>query len=113
MRKKNEAWKLAQEQVRKAQKRQKPQTDDDKKATASQCEIGETVFLYMPGLKTWPNYKLARPFKGPYTVVASYPNGVKLVPVDKTKNDPYSSCPGSHQITNIGNSASHVGESLL
>ena len=67
------AWKLAQEQVQKAQKRQKLQ--HDKRATTSQFVIGETVFLYVPGLKAGPNYKLARPFKGPYTVVASYPNG--------------------------------------
>ena len=72
------AWKLAQEQVQKAQKRQKLQ--HNKRATTSQFE---RVFLYVPGLKAGPNYKLARPFKGPYIVVASYPNGVELVPADK------------------------------
>ena len=76
------AWKLAHEQVQKAQKRQKLQ--HVKRATTSQFVIGERVFIYVTGLKAGPDYKLARPFRGPYIVVASYPNGVELVPADNS-----------------------------
>ena len=41
------AWKLAQEQVQKAQKRQKLQ--HDKRATTSQFVIGERAFLWVEG----------------------------------------------------------------
>ena len=109
------AWKLAQEQVQKAQKRHKLQ--HDKRATTSQFVIGERVFLYVPGLKAGPNYKLARPFKGPYIVVASYPNGVELVPADKPRATPIRvsldrvrRC--AVEITNIGNLAGDEGGNL-
>jgi len=70
----------------KAQKKQK--LYHDKKARATSFRVGDRVFVHMPALKTGPAHKLARPFKGPYRVLATYPNGAEVVPVDRPRAAP-------------------------
>ena len=81
-----EAWGLAQQNLKKAQKKQK--LYHDKKSNRPDFRVGDRVFVFMPVLKSGPAHKLARPYKGPYRVIATYPNGVELVPVDKPKAIP-------------------------
>ena len=81
-----DAWELARCNVRKAQKSQKHQ--HDKKSQDSNFQVGDRVFVFMPVLKTGPVHKLARPFKGPYRVIAMHPNGVEVVPVEKPRASP-------------------------
>ena len=78
------AWKLAQESVCKAQSKQKRQHDRKAKGTA--VKPGDRVFVYMPAIRTGSAYKLARPYKGPYHVITTHPNGVELKSIDNPKN---------------------------
>ena len=41
------------------------------------------MFVYMPAMKSELAQNLARPFKGPFRVIDTYPNGVGVVPMDK------------------------------
>ena len=34
--------------------------------------------MYMPAIRSGQAYKLTRPYKGPYRIIATYPNGVEL-----------------------------------
>lgn len=77
------AWKLAQQNVKKAQQKQKKQ--HDKKARDIVFNPGDRVFVYMPAIRTRPAYKLTRPYKGPYRVITTHPNGVELQSVDHPK----------------------------
>ena len=76
----SDAWKLARTSIEKAQSRQKRQ--HDKRARSIPLKVGQRVFVHVPSLKTGPAHKLARPFKGPYRVVALHPNGADLKSVD-------------------------------
>ena len=58
------AWKIAQENLRKAQKKQK--TQHDKRARNTVFTVIDCVFVYMPAIRSGPAYKLTRPYKGPY-----------------------------------------------
>lgn len=81
-----DAWELARCNVRKAQKSQKHLYD--KRSQDSNFQVGDRVFVFMPVLKTRPVRKLARPFKGPYRVIGTHPNGVDVVPVKKPRAFP-------------------------
>ena len=78
------AWKLAQENVHKAQSKQKRQ--HDKKARGATINSGDRVFVYMPAIRTGPAYKLTRPYEGPYRVITTQPNGVELRSIDNPKD---------------------------
>ena len=54
------AWKLAQENLQKAQKKQKYQ--HDKRARNTKFTVGDRVFVYMPAIRNGPAYKLTRPY---------------------------------------------------
>ena len=73
------AWKLAQMQVRKAQHRQKMQ--NDRHARDPGFKVGDRVFVFMPAERLGKSHKFARPFKGPYRILAMFKNGaeVKLI----------------------------------
>jgi len=74
-------WKLAQENVKKAQQKQKVQHDkraEDIKFCPGDRVPGDRVFVYMPAIKTEPTFKLSRPYKGTYHVITTHPNGVEL-----------------------------------
>ena len=58
------AWKLAQENLEKAQGKQKHQ--HDKNARDFKFAVGDRVFVHMPAIRSGPAYKLTRPYKGPY-----------------------------------------------
>ncbi len=82
-----EAWKLAQDQVKKAQKRQK--SAFDRQARQPVYSVGERVFVYMPAAKASKAYKFARPFYGPYRVVTVYDTGLEVRPVDRPQETPF------------------------
>ena len=82
----SEAWKLAQENVRKAQQKQK--RHHDRCAKEPKLRKGDRVFVYMPAAKRGKAHKFARPFSGPYRVVELFNNGaeVNLIAKPKTAN---------------------------
>ena len=82
----SEAWKLAQENVKHAQKSQKKYYD--KTVHEHKIKQGERVFVYMPSSKKGKAHKLARPFHGPYRVVETVDNGVIVTPVDLPQETP-------------------------
>ena len=77
------AWDRAQKSLLKAQKQQKKQ--HDKAAKNSDFLVGDRVFVCMPAMKTGPLRKLSRPYKGPYRVISTYPNGVKVHPINQPR----------------------------
>lgn len=81
-----EAWHLTQDQVKKAQKRQK--STFDRQARQPTYSVGERVFVYMPAAKASKAYKFARPFYGPYRVV-TYNTGLEVRPVDRPIQIPF------------------------
>ena len=82
-----ETWSLAQAQIWRAQKRQK--AIYDRKTSPPTYRVGDSVFVYMPGAKASKAYKFARPFYGPYRVVAVYDTGSEVRPVDKPTGDQF------------------------
>ena len=81
-----EAWKLAQQQIRKAERAQKEYYDRGTGTT--KVHVGDRVFVYTPSEKRGKAYKFACPFVGPYRVLELYDNGVKLKWIDKPKAQP-------------------------
>ena len=63
----SEAWELARDQVKCAQKQQKMYYD--RKAKLPQFLTGDGVFLYKPAEKTGEGWNLARPYHGPYQII--------------------------------------------
>ena len=82
----SEEWQSANEQITKAQKRQKGQHDHH--ARSATFKSGDRVFVYMPGSRTDKAYKLSRPYHGPYCVVTALDCGVDVRPVDKLNATP-------------------------
>ena len=79
-----EAWKLAQERIKKAQLHQKRQ--HDKSVRHNKFSEGDAVFLYDPSLKTGKAYKFAKPFRGPYKIVHLVRGGAEIQLVAKPKS---------------------------
>ena len=79
-----EAWKLAQERIKKAQTRQKKQ--HDKFVKNNNFSEGDVVFLYDPSLKSGKAYKFAKPFRGPYKLIHLLDNGAEIQPVAKPRS---------------------------
>ena len=77
----SEAWKTAQENIKSAQVKQKQNYDRHSKEI--QYEIGDRVMVYMPSAVKGKAWKLARPFYGPYRVLAAAPTNLEVKPVDK------------------------------
>ena len=50
--------------------------------------VEDRAFVYMPAMKSGPAHKFARPYKGPYRVVATFNNGDKVYPVDRSHPRP-------------------------
>ena len=76
----SEAWELARSTVQKAQQRQKKQHDS--KAKDPKFAVGRRVLVYMPAAKSTKAHKFARPFEGPYRIIAMYDNGADVCWVD-------------------------------
>ena len=79
-----EAWKLAQERIKKAQTHQKKQ--HDKFVRNNKFAEGDAVFLYDPSLKTGKAYKFAKPFRGPYKIIHLVKGGAEIQLVAKPKS---------------------------
>ena len=79
------AWKLASENIKKAQTTQKKMYD--RKAKESDLRVGERVMLLMPSETQGKDWKLARPFYGPYRVLKVTPTNVEVHLVDQPKGD--------------------------
>ena len=79
------AWKLASENIKKAQTTQKKMYD--RKAKESDLRVGERVMVLMPSETQGKDWKLARPFYGPYRVLKVTPTNVEVCLVDQSKGD--------------------------
>lgn len=79
-----EAWKLAEERIKKAQTHQKKQ--HDKFVRNNKFAEGDVVFPYDPSLKTGKAYKFAKPFHGPYKIVHFVRGGAEIQLVAKPKS---------------------------
>ena len=77
----SDAWKLAGEQVKLAQQRQKSQYD--RKSQELNLQPGDRVMVYMPSEKQGKARKVARPYYGPYRVISVTPTNVEVRLVDK------------------------------
>ena len=44
-------------------------------------QVGHSVFVHIPALKSVPSHKLACPFKGPFRIQQLFPNGARIVPI--------------------------------
>ena len=75
-----EAWELARSHIKGAQKRQKKAYD--RQAGTLTYHVGERVCDFMPGAEATKAYKFARPFYGPYRVVALCETGIEVQPVN-------------------------------
>ena len=80
------AWSLAREQIQKSQHKQKKYYD--RSASASNLQVGDRVFLYVPSAKAGKAHKFARPFHGPYRVLELTPNDARIIPVHRPKDEP-------------------------
>ena len=79
-----EAWRTAQDHLKKAQKGQKRAYD--RQAKERKVQVGDRVMVLMPAEQTGKNRKLQRLYFGPYRVIEIHPNGVTVVPVDRQKD---------------------------
>lgn len=77
----SDAWKIAQENIKVAQTRQKSQYD--KKSKESTYKVGDRVMTYMPSEVQGKSWKLARPFHGPYRIISLTPTNAEIRLVDK------------------------------
>ena len=76
-----DAWKLAQEQIKKSQASQKLHYDAS--ASEPNTREGDRVYVYTPAKKSGAAYKFICPFVGPYRVVRQYNTGVNVHLVSK------------------------------
>ena len=80
-----EAWELARQCIRKAQKKQKDHYD--KKVKPPNFQVGDRVFLFKPVDKTGPLRKFARPYHGPFRVMEMDVNTARIRRIDKPEED--------------------------
>ena len=75
------ARECARQQIQQSQKKQKLYYDRKSKDPESTYRVGDRVMVYMPSEVTGKNRKLARPYHGPYRIVAVTPTNaeVKLI----------------------------------
>ena len=79
------ARKLAEENIKGAQVRQKKFYERKKQEV--NLKAGERVMVFMPSDVKGENWKLARPFHGPYRVVTVYDNSVDVRLMNRPKTD--------------------------
>ena len=75
------AQKLALENIRKAQEKQKEFYD--RAAVSSRYRIGDRVMVYMPGDVAGKDWKLARPYHGPYHIISVTPTNAEVQLIEK------------------------------
>ena len=76
-----EAWQLARQNIKQAQRKQKQQYDRHSKIPKFQ--VGERVFVYMPNAKQGKNWKFAKPFHGPFRILELTHTNASVRRVDK------------------------------
>ena len=76
----SQAWKLAHENIEQAQRQQKKHYDH--KARPAKLEVGDCVMVYVPAETQGKNWKLARPFHGPYRILATTLTNIEVRLVD-------------------------------
>ena len=79
------AWKLASENVEKSQVAQKKAYD--RKTKEVDLRAGERVMVRMPSESQGKDWKLARPFHGPYRVLQVTPTNTEVRLVDQPKGE--------------------------
>ena len=72
----SDAWALAHQNIKKAQSKQKKQYD--KRSTGPKIKIGDQVMVYFPDQVKGKAWKLARPYHGPYKVLALTPTNAEV-----------------------------------
>ena len=72
----SEAWELARQCIRKAQRRQKEYYD--RKTRPPNFRISDRMFLFKPADKTGPARKFTRPYHGPFRVIDMDINTAKI-----------------------------------
>ena len=75
------AKKLALENIRQAQAKQKEFYD--RQVGNPQYRLGERVMVYMPGDVTGKNWKLARPYHGPFRILSLTPTNAEVQLIEK------------------------------
>ena len=81
----SEAWKLAKENIEQAQTAQKKAYD--RKAREVDLRVGERVMVLMPSESQGKEWKLARPFYGPYRVLQVTPTNAEVRLVDQPNDE--------------------------
>ena len=76
------AKKIALENIQKAQTKQKEFYD--RQAGNPQYKLGERVMVYMPGDVTGKNWKLARPYHGPFRILSLTPTNAEVKLIEKS-----------------------------
>ena len=80
------AWKLAKENIEKAQKSQNGQYD--RSTRRDSVKVGDRVMVLMPSEIQGKDWKLTRPFHGPYRVLTVTPTNVEVRLVDNPSDKP-------------------------
>ena len=80
------AWKLAAENIRRAQKSQKRYYDRSTRKV--NLRVGDRVMVYMPSEEKGEEHKLRRPFYGPYRVLSVTGTNSEVRLVDSPTDDP-------------------------
>ena len=81
------AWKLARDNIQKAQGTQK-QNYDRKCTKDVNLKAGDRVMVFMPAESQGKNWKLSRPFHGPYRVLQVTPTNAEVRLIDRPKDEP-------------------------
>jgi hypothetical protein len=76
----SEAWALAHQSIKQAQRRQKVQYD--KRIKEPDYEVGQRVMVHHPSHIRGEAWKLARPYFGPYEVIALTPTNAEVKPLN-------------------------------
>ena len=79
------AWTLAKENIAEAQKKQKDQYDKNAKEPA--VKVGDRVMVHMPGSIKGNEWKLVRPFHGPYRVLSTTQTNAEIHLVDQPQSE--------------------------
>lgn len=79
------AWQLAQENIKKGQFKQKKFYDQASKVV--DIRPGDRVMVYMPSEKQGKDWKLSRPFHGPYRVLKVTPTNVEVRLVNRETDE--------------------------
>ena len=80
------AWKLAQENIKLAQQRQK--TTYDKSANEASLKVGQRVMVHMPSELKGDTWKFARPYHGPFRIKSLTPTNVEVQLIDEPNSAP-------------------------